>query len=159
MGARFPSIHYFIQMSQCKDLSHNKAHFLIRRQIFLKKTKRGYIIWAHWTFITKLLKYCFFITAEYTRNIAFSAKLTHGPQSGILTFVAFFSVGRGFDNETHVFTAPTSGTYFFAVVIINLLGSSVTDHVEGGGGDERTMPLYRSGSKWAKGAKPPSPAL
>ena len=147
-------------MSQCKHLSHNKAHFLIRRQIFLKKTKRGYITWAHWTFITKLLKYCvFFITAEYNRNIAFSAKLTQKEQSGVLKFVAFFSVGGGFDNETHVFTAPISGTYFFAVVIVNLLGSLVTDRVDGGGGNERTMPLYSSGSRWAKGAKHASPAL
>ena len=97
----------------------------------------------------------FFITVEYNRNIAFSAKLTQKEQSGVLKFVAFFSVGGGFDNETHVFTAPISGTYFFAVVIVNLLGSLVTDRVDGGGGNEGTMPLYSSGSRWAKVGLPP----
>ena len=52
-------------------------------------------------------------------------------------------MGGGFNAETSVFTAPISGTYFFAVVIVNLLGSSVTDRVDGGSGNERIMPLNR----------------
>ena len=65
--------HYFLQMSQCKNQSQSKDHFLIRRQIF-KKKKRGYITWAHWTFITKLLKYCVFLSLQNIPEISLSLR-------------------------------------------------------------------------------------
>ena len=133
--------HHFALMSQCNHLSHNKAHFLICN--ILTKTKKSIILGSLDIYhkIAQIL--LFSITAEYTRNIAFSAKLTQIDQSGVLKFVPSFTVGGGFNAETSVFTAPVSGTYFFTVVIVNLLGSSVTDRVDGGSGNERIMPLYR----------------
>ena len=111
--------HYFVQMSQCKHLSHNKAHSLMCK--YFNKNKRA-LLGSLEDLSQNCSNIAFFITAEYTRTIAFSANLTEEHQSGVLKFVAFFSVGGGFDNESHVFTAPIPGTYFFAVVNVNLLG-------------------------------------